>query len=239
MHRPAGLRTTTHLTDRCYHPSVVEGTASLFAAATVLGLVHGAEPGHGWPIAATYALDRRRRWLSGLTAALVIGVGHLVSSIAVVVAFLLAASVLDVTSLGWVRYVAGILLVALGAREYRHGHSHGHGEEAGHSHDHGDGAHDSEPSLFAAGGDTPTATGIHDTAETSHSRELDDDPAGLVGLASAAFVLGFAHGEEFGILGFCTGAAGHCLEPMLVYAAAVILALVALTLLLVAGYERY
>jgi ABC-type nickel/cobalt efflux system permease component RcnA len=215
---------------------MVEGTASLVAAATVLGLVHGAEPGHGWPIAATYALDRSHRWLSGLVAALVIGVGHLVSSVAVVAAFLLAASFLDVSSLGWVRYVAGVLLVALGVREYRHGHSHAHGEGESEYHD------DGEPSTFATGDDAPSASGVLDTVDHSGDQDhgLDaDDPRGLVGLASAAFVLGFAHEEEFEILGFCTGAADHCLELMLVYAVAVVLSLVALTLMLVAGYDRY
>lgn len=118
---------------------MVQGTLSLFAGAVVLGLVHGAEPGHGWPIAATYELDRGHRWLAGLTAAVVIGVGHLVSSIAVV----------------------------------------------------------------------------------------------------AAFFLGFAHEKEFEILGFCTGATQHCLDLMLAYAFAVILALVAPTLLMVAGYQCY
>jgi ABC-type nickel/cobalt efflux system permease component RcnA len=245
------------------------GTLSLFAAAAVLGLVHGAEPGHGWPIAATYALDRSHRWLSGLTAALVIGVGHLISSIAVVAVFFLAASVLDVTQFGWVRYVAGGLLVLLGIREYRHGHSHEHGGHGhGHSHEHDD-AHDGEPSLFTDAGDTPGVTGVvdsggsHDHADElgtlgpivsalpfvggtddghshGHGGALDaDDSRGLAGLASAAFVLGFAHEEEFEILGFCTGATRHCLDLMLVYAFAVVFALVALTLLLVAGYERY
>lgn len=97
-------------------------------------------------------------------------------------------------------------------------------------------------SLFATEDDAPLATGIHDTEEHEHGHghALDaDDPRRLVGLASAAFVLGVAHEEEFDILGFCTGATEHCLDLMLVYAAAVILSLVALALLLVAGYERY
>jgi len=210
---------------------------SLYAAVTAIGLVHGAEPGHGWPVAAAYALNRSRTRAAGLVAGVVIGVGHLVSSIAVVAAFLLAASYFDVTDLGWVRYVAGVLLIALGVREYRHGHAHArsHGTEGGGSDhtDHGDrGEHDDH----ADHGDR----GEHSDHDHSSGPTLSaDDPRGLAGLASTAFVLGFAHEEEFEILAFCTGAADHCLELMVVYALAVILALVALTLLLVAGYERY
>jgi hypothetical protein len=155
----------------------LDGTASLFAGAVALGLVHGAEPGHGWPVAAAYALDRRRTWFHGFAASSLLGLGHLVSSVAVV------------------------LLIGLGIREYRHGHSH--------SHDH------------------------------DHGLSTDDvDEAGLWGIVTTAFVLGFAHEEEFEIIGLCLGSR-YCLELMLVYALAVLVALVALTLLLVAGFERY
>ncbi|WP_254545481.1 hypothetical protein [Halomarina pelagica] len=210
-----------------------DGSLSVFLGAVVLGLIHGAEPGHGWPIAAAYALDRRRKWLAGLAAGVVIGVGHLVSSIAVVVAFLLAASFFDLGSLGWVRYAAGILLILLGIREYRHGqhhdgHGRDHGEHGGRDHDHG----------YDHGPDHD-----HDHAHShshSHAQALDaDDARGLWGIASAAFLLGFAHEEEIQILGFCTGAADHCLGLMLTYAVTVVVALVGLTLLLVAGFERY
>jgi len=228
---------------------------ALYAAVATIGLVHGAEPGHGWPVAATYALDREHRLASGLLASVVIGVGHLVSSIAVVAAFLLVAEWVGVADLGWVRYVAGVLLIALGVREYLgDGHSHDHG---GDGHDHGgkDGGGSaptesvlsataaSGPALGETDGGTTHAHGAgehghgHDHA---HSHTLSaDDSRGLWGLAYAAFVLGFAHEEEFEILGFCTGATDQCLPLMLAYAAAVLLALVALTLLLVAGVERY
>ena len=56
-------------------------------------------------------------------------------------------------------------------------------------------------------------------------------------IAGAAFVLGFAHQEEFEIIGLCAGSE-FCLEIMVVYALAVILAIVALTLLMIAGYRR-
>lgn len=225
---------------------MADGTLSVFAGTIVIGLVHGAEPGHGWPIAAAYALDKSHRWLAGLSAGLVIGVGHLISSIAVVGAFLLFASLFGAENLGWLRYVAGALLILLGVRELHHGHGHSHGSGPDHDHDHqGDDGHDHHHS------DHPDeATADHDSRgghEHNHVHGHDHgadlaraaDERGLAGIASAAFVLGFVHEEEFQILGLCTGAASRCVELMLVYAFAVICALVAFTLLLVAGFEHY
>lgn len=193
---------------------MLDGTLSVFVGAVLLGLVHGAEPGHGWPIAATYALDTSNRWLSGLVAGLLIGFGHLISSIAVVVAFFLLKSYIGFSQFGWLNYVAGILLILLGIREYRNHHDHSHHEGEHHDHEEEHHSHD-------------------------HSHQLSaDDPRGLWGITSAAFFLGFAHEEEFEIIALCTGSSA-CLELMLVYAFAVIFALVALTLLLVAGFEHY
>jgi len=237
----------------------LDGTLSLFAGAVALGVVHGAEPGHGWPIAATYALDRKRTWFHGFVASVLLGLGHLVSSIAVVVVFFLAKDYFGLTQLGWVRYVAGVLLIALGIREYYDGHTHSHdfggdeeddehahSHEEGHSHDHDDG-HSHEHGV--AHEHTIGHDHTHDDHDHSHGHgghehdhghlsTEDVDERGLWGIVSAAFVLGFAHEEEFEIIGLCLGS-NYCLELMLVYAIAVLVALVALTLLLVAGYERY
>jgi ABC-type nickel/cobalt efflux system permease component RcnA len=200
-----------------------DGTLGLFAGAIALGVVHGAEPGHGWPIAATYALDRQRTWFHGFVASFLLGLGHLVSSIAVVVVFFIATDYFGLTQVGWVRYVAGVLLIALGIREYYYGHSHTHGFGGDADDDHGDGhSHDDHGHGHS-----------HDDPSTE-----DVDERGLWGIVSAAFVLGFAHEEEFEIIGLCLGST-YCLELMLAYAVAVLVALVALTLVLVAGFERY
>jgi hypothetical protein len=82
-------------------------------------------PDHGWPIAATYALARRRQWLHGTVAALVIGVGPLVSSVALVAAYYRVSGFAAFAEGPWLRYVAGVVLVGLGVYEYRHGHGHG------------------------------------------------------------------------------------------------------------------
>ena len=237
-----------------------------------LGLLHGAEPGHGWPVAATYALDRSNKWASGLAASLTLGVGHLISSLAVVGVFFLAKSYAGLGSMWWLDYVAGGLLILLGVREYRHGRSHSHGDD--HSHDHGDHrhhhdhdeSHDHEHDLAHSrvrspdsghgrdhshehgnGRDDSEKTGVltrvkdaipggghsHDHGELEEAADR-----GIWSIAATAFVLGFAHEEEFEIIGLCAGSS-VCLELMTAYALAVVAGIVALTLLLVAGYGRY
>jgi nickel/cobalt exporter len=127
----------------------------LLLGAVALGAVHGVDPGHGWPIAASYALDKANKWLYGFAASLILGVGHLISSIAVVVVFFYSKSYFNLTQVnqpitipiaggiqigGPVNLVAGILLIALGIREYYGGHSHGesHSHNTEHTHDHED-----------------------------------------------------------------------------------------------------
>ena len=71
-----------------------------------------------------------------------------------------------------------------------------------------------------------------------HLEASDAQDRGLLGIAWVAFVLGFAHEEEFEIIALCTGSA-HCLELMLAYAITVIVGIVGLTLLLLAGYQHF
>ena len=192
--------------------------AGLLVGAVALGAVHGVEPGHGWPVAASYALDRTNKWLYGFAASFILGVGHLISSIAMVGAFFYAKSYFNLTQInepltivtgirigGPVSLVAGVLLIGLGVREYRHGHSHDtHGGEHSHQHE----SHD-------------------DVAER-----------GLLGIAWFAFLLGFAHEEEFEIIALCAGS-NRCLGLMSAYAATVIIGIVGLTMLLIAGYQHH
>ncbi len=185
---------------------MTEGVTGLFLGAAGLGLLHGMEPGHGWPVAAAWASARRGRWGAGVLAASVIGLGHLISSIAVVVVFFAAKAYFEFGESRWMDGIAGALLLALAAwqlRAARRGRHHHHHGDSGHGHGH-------EPPA----------------------------QAGLWALAVFAFSLGFAHEEEFQIIALCTGSS-RCLELMLVYALAVIAALVALTLLLVAGLRRF
>ena len=217
----------------------------LFAGAVALGAVHGVEPGHGWPVAASYALDQANKWVYGLAASLLLGVGHLVSSIAMVGAFFYAKSYFDLTQVnepitlvqglqvgGPVSLVAGLLLVALGVREHRHGHSHD-----AHDHDHSHEAHDhdhgNERGLWGRLTGYLPFVGGH-----SHGDLDDAADRGLLGIAWFAFLLGFAHEEEFEIIALCAGS-NYCLELMSAYAITVIVGIVGLTMLLIAGYQHY
>lgn len=220
----------------------------LLLGAVALGAVHGIEPGHGWPVAASYALDQTNKWVYGFAASLILGVGHLVSSIAMVAVFFYAKAYFSLTQVnepirlvgdlyigGPVSLVAGLLLVTLGIREYRHGHSHGSDD---HSHDHGSDDHSQEHAsegwLVRLRGYLPFG------GEQSHSHETPTvaTDRGLFGIAWFAFLLGFAHEEEFEIIAICTGS-NYCLELMSVYALTVIVGIVGLTMLLIAGYHRY
>ena len=227
----------------------------LLLGAVTLGAVHGIEPGHGWPVAASYALDQANKWVYGFAASFILGVGHLVSSIAMVGVFFYAKEYFNLTRVnepitvldgvqigGPVSLVAGVLLIALGLREYSHGtHDHGddshddgrhdHSHDDGHSHDHG---HESDGLLSRRKGFVPFVGGH------SHSHGNSDEAAerGLLGIAWFAFVLGFAHEEEFEIIALCAGS-NHCLELTTAYAVTVIAGIVGLTMLLIAGYQHY
>ena len=232
----------------------------LLIGAVALGAVHGIEPGHGWPIAASYALDQTNKWLYGFAASFILGVGHLISSIAMVAVFFYAKSYFDLTQLnqpitilggirlgGPVNLVAGVVLIALGIREYHHGHSHDHSEhsrddhdysnqdQSDHSHVHDDHDHHTDDGLLVRLKEFIPFVGGH-----SHAHDEPDEAAdrGLWGIAWFAFILGFAHEEEFEIIALCTGS-NYCLELMSAYALTVIFGIVGLTMLLVAGYQNY
>ncbi|PCR90695.1 HoxN/HupN/NixA family nickel/cobalt transporter [Natrinema ejinorense] len=251
--------------------------SGLFVGAITLGVIHGIEPGHGWPIAAAYALDRTNKWAYGLAASLLIGIGHLISSIAMVGAFFYATSYFDLTRLnepltvlggvrigGPVSIVAGVVLIALGIREYRHGHSHAgetdpHADEthprADEAHSHDDRVHDHDHDhIHNHNHDESRSEGgvlarlsrslpfvDTDSRSHTHSHSRDDLEAaadrGLLDIAWVAFVLGFAHEEEFEIIALCAGST-HCLELMSAYAITVVLGIVSLTMLLIAGYHH-
>ena len=218
--------------------------------AVLLGAVHGIEPGHGWPVAASYALDQTNKWVYGFAASLILGIGHLISSIAMVAVFFYAKAYFNLTRVnepipldlfsttifigGPVSLVAGVLLIALGVREYTHGHSHRtHGNDQSHERDHSH-DHDASGLMARVRGFVPFV------GEHSHSHGDPDAEAdrGLFGIAWFAFVLGFAHEEEFEIIALCAGS-DYCLELMTAYAIAVIVGIVSLTMLLIAGYHRY
>ena len=214
---------------------MVRGPVGLALGSIALGLTHGLAPGHGWAIAASYALDKSNKWFYGAVSSLILGIGHLISSIAMVLIYFWALSYFGFTQIGWMHYVAGTLLILLGIWQYFNGHeptSPNHDHEPDHGH--GDEKHDG---WFVR---LRRALPLVGDSSHSHSSDHADDTAerGLYGMAVLAFTLGFTHNEEFDIIAICTGST-YCLELMLLYSVSVIVSLVGVTLLLVAGYQRY
>lgn len=176
---------------------MIEGAEAAYVTAMTIGALHGVEPGHGWPVAATYALGWRRPWIGGTIAGMLIGGAHLVSSLVVVALFVLLDRWVDLTDSAWVGPVAGAALIVMGILQWLRGGRH-------HEHFHGD------------------------EHEAGSSRE------GLWGIAAFAFILGFAHEEEFAIIALCAGQAS-CWGVMAAYALTVAAAILGLTLLSIAA----
>lgn len=110
----------------------MDGVTAAYVTAGTIGAIHGLEPGHGWPVAAVYALGRRRPWMSATLAGGLIGGAHLISSFAVVALFEILDRWVDLTDTSWVGPVAGLALVVMGIVQWRRG-GHGHDHD-GHSH---------------------------------------------------------------------------------------------------------
>ncbi len=205
----------------------------LVVGVVAIGIVHGVLPDHGWPIAATYALGRRRTWIAGVVAGSILGIGHLVSSVALVGAYYWVSGFATFVEGPWLRYVAGTMLVALGVHEYRNGgHDHDDSDHGHHddNHDHDDSDHGHHDDNH----DHDDDPGGHGHV---HLSEADAD-RGLFALGTTALLLGFAHEEPIQILAICVGTA-RCLELMFVYSLAVIVAILVPTLVLIAGYEQH
>lgn len=190
----------------------------------LLGLLHGLEPGHGWPVAFFYSVRRSRPLLYGILSSSIISFFHFVSSIAVVIAYVLLSSFLDI-SIPFLNYIAAAILIILAyvfftedvkdEFETQHGHIHENIESIEHEHEHehlGQGQH------------------------THWHKHVKRIVLSLWGTATFAFVLGFAHEEEFALLAMAVGGVNP-LMLMISYAASVTLALMGITLLSIKAYE--
>lgn len=186
-----------------------------YIGVVTIGLLHGIEPGHGWPVAVLWAVSKRNPVLNAIISAGVIGTGHLISSIAVVAAYVLLQTWFDFEA-PWIKYLAaGILLVVafklfkekVDGLEKQHGHIHENQPEVEHKHDHEHPGQDRH----------------------SHWHEhITGIALSLWGLASFAFILGFAHEEEFALLALVAGGV-NAWVLMLSYAGAVLLGLIVVT----------
>ncbi len=194
-----------------------------YVGVIALGLLHGIEPGHGWPMAVMYSTKRRAPFFSAFLSSSILGIGHLISSIAIVVAYVLLQKWLNFEA-PWLRYVAaGILLVVamtmlfqkVDVVKNQHGHTHEDQLEIEHEHEH-----------------EHPAQGKHIHWHTHTAGAT----LSIWGLTSYAFILGFAHEEEFALLALvASGISAWTL--MISYGVAVLLSLIAITVICVKIYK--
>jgi nickel/cobalt transporter (NicO) family protein len=71
-------------------------TAAPLLTVIGFGLSHGVNPSHGWPVALLYSMRTTRPMLNGIITSSIIAGAHLVSSIAVVIAYILAVNLMDI-----------------------------------------------------------------------------------------------------------------------------------------------
>jgi len=196
-----------------------------YIGVVLLGLLHGFEPGHGWPVAVLYSMKKRNAVVSATLSSSIIGIGHLASSIAVVIAYVLPQEWLNFEA-PWLKYVAAALLLALAFKlfmekvddfERQHGHNHSNNPVIEHEHEH----------------EHP------DRGQHTHRHKHRAAVAlSLLGLASFAFILGFAHEEEIALLALVAGGL-NAWVLMIAYGVAVLLGLVVATVVGVKLYKQF
>lgn len=171
----------------------MDGEAGTYVAIAATGIVHGLEPGHGWPLAVLLSRRQHRSVGFASSAALVLGLGHLVSSFAAVAFYLALDQAVDFSS-DVFRFVGAGLLLALAVKMWRE-----------------------RPAERA----------------NEHQRVLT-----LASLTWVALVLGFAHEEEFMLLGLAVGGVDPLLM-MTAYALAVVFSMLSVTLVAYGMFERF
>ncbi|MEM4310838.1 MAG: hypothetical protein QXX95_00405 [Nitrososphaerales archaeon] len=80
-----------------------------------LGFLHGLEPGHGWPIAALLAMNKKRPLLYGFFASNILSFAHMFSSLFLVMVYFLVRFFFEI-SLPYIKYIASFLLFLLGLK---------------------------------------------------------------------------------------------------------------------------
>ncbi len=192
----------------------------------IFGLIHGVSPSHGWTVAMLFSMQSQKPMLRSLISSGIIASAHFVSSIVVVVAYLLVATLVEIPG-AYLQYGAAFGLGILAYLFWRekgedlvqtqHGHLHDHAEHTEHEHVH-----------------WHKETGYHSHPHAHQTRVLPS----LKSIAAFAFVLGFVHEEEFVILALAVGG----VEPlmlMIAYAGSVAAALIGITMLAVKAYTKF
>ena len=199
--------------------------SSIFLGVITFGLLHGLNPSHGWTVAVLSSINRKRPLLSGLISSGIIAGAHFLSSVAVVIGFIILTSYIQIPH-NYTNYAVAIALGILAIMFWReksediesnqHGHLHNLYEEVEHFHEH-----------------WHRESGYHQHLHLHQKRTMTS----LIAIAGFALVLGFAHEEEFVILSLAVGGLSPVLL-MIAYALAVSVSLIAVTVLGVKVYER-
>lgn len=191
---------------------------AILSGITIFGLLHGINPSHGWTIAVLYSLQSKRPLLSSILSSSILAMAHFLSSIVVVLAFLLFSTYIHIPQ-NYLNYAAAIALAILAYMFWKekpedlvknqHGHLHQFSDGVKHDHIH-----------------WHTDEGYHRHLHTHQIRILPS----LSAVTGSALVLGFAHEEEFVILSL-TAAGVNPLLLVIVYALSVSVALIGVTIL--------
>ena len=198
---------------------------SAYLAVALIGLLHGFEPGHGWPIATMYSTRLPRPLLRGLVSSWVISVFHMISSIAIIVPFVFLKLYLNYT-LPYVNYIAGIALIIISLKlltektggEAKDQHGHIHEDFQGvHEHEH---AHEDK---------------LKHSHKHKHAKRIF---LTLSSIAIFALILGFAHEEEFVLLSLAVAGIDPLLL-MITYSFAVMASLIGVTLIAIQAYKAF
>ncbi len=190
----------------------------------LIGLLHGIEPGHGWPVALVYSARKGNPLLSGFISSSIIAFAHFVSSIAVVLAYVLLKTWFNFNS-PIIDYLAAALLLVLAYRLFR---EKSDGLEKQHGH-----LHENEPDIEHEHEHEHPGTGKHSHWH-KHSIGVR---LSLWGITTFAFILGFAHEEEFTLLALVAGGV-NAFILMSSYALSVALGLIGITLIGVKIYRK-
>jgi ABC-type nickel/cobalt efflux system permease component RcnA len=204
---------------------------TVLASTITFGLFHGVNPSHGWPLATLYSMRSKKPLVSGLKSSSILAVAHFVSSIIVVLAYILVSEAIEIPNI-YLRYGAAIGLGILAvifwkekSEDYvktQHGHLHnddfGIRYDASHEHTH-----------------WHKNIGCH-SHEHIHRKRKSPSLKSMTGLA---FTLGFAHEEEFVILAIAAGSGVNPLTIMFAYASSVAVALIGITLLSLKVFKHF
>ncbi len=69
---------------------------SILVGVIAFGLLHGINPSHGWPLAILYSIRTPNPIIASITSSGIIAGAHFISSLAVVIAFLLVVHFVEI-----------------------------------------------------------------------------------------------------------------------------------------------